>query len=240
MRKSRLSTYTEKKTKKTIFLSIIGIVIILFLVLRFGLDLLVNFSLFLSGPRSQVESQSNSNSINYLAAPVLNPTFTATNSAEVNITGKAMPDSDITLYLNGSTQDQTKAGSDGIFSFNEILKNGDNQIKAKAQNGNKKSDYSDPLNILYTNSAPTLDISTPFDGQTFNNNQTVSDNTINITGQTDSGATVTINNFIATVDENNNFSYSFAMQNGDNQIKIIAVDQAGNKTEKDLKITYSP
>jgi hypothetical protein len=30
-----------------------------------------------------------------------------------------------------------------------------------------------------------------------------------------------------------------ALKDGDNQIKVIATDAAGNKTEKQIKVTYS-
>jgi outer membrane lipopolysaccharide assembly protein LptE/RlpB len=48
-----------------------------------------------------------------------------------------------------------------------------------------------------------------------------------------------VNGFWAVVDDNNNFSYTLPLQSGDNQIKIVAIDQAGNKAEKDLKVNFS-
>jgi bacillopeptidase F len=84
-----------------------------------------------------------------------------------------------------------------------------------------------------------LDVSSPSDGQGFNKNQVNTGNTINVAGKTDQGVSVTVNGFWAVVDDNNNFSYTLPLQNGDNQIKIVAVDLAGNKTEKDLKVNFS-
>ena len=62
-------------------LSIIGIAIILFLLFRFGIDALVNFSVFISGSKNQTTTQNNQ--INYVATPILNPLFQATNSAHI-------------------------------------------------------------------------------------------------------------------------------------------------------------
>ena len=59
-------------------------------------------------------------------------------------------------------------------------------------------------------------------------------------GKTDSGVRITVNGFWAVIDENNNFSYSLPLQDGDNAIKVVAQDQAGNKAEKEIKVTYSP
>jgi bacillopeptidase F len=219
-------------------LSIVGIAIILFLLFRFGIDFLVNFSVFLSGSKNQATTQ-NLNQISYITAPTLNPLPQATNSAEIVISGQATKNYQILLYLNGSNVDQTTVDENGAFSFSENLVSGDNQIKAKAEYDSKESDFSDTIDVVYKNSSPTLDIVSPNDGQTFNKNQVNTGNTITVTGKTDSGVSVTVNGFWAVVDDNNNFSYTLPLQNGDNQIKIIAVDQAGNKTEKDLKINYS-
>jgi bacillopeptidase F len=238
MRRSRLNKNFEKKTKRTMILSIIGILIILFILFRFGIDALVNFSLFISGNRNQATTQ-NANQINYVATPILNPLSQATNSAHIIISGQSLKDYSILLYLNGGNVDQVNTDKNGAFVFKEDLISGDNLIKVKAKFNDKQSNFSDAINVVLKNSPPTLDVSTPNDGQGFNKNQVNTGNTINVTGKTDQGVSVTVNGFWAVVDDNNNFSYTLPLQNGDNQIKIVAVDQAGNKTEKDLKVNFS-
>jgi len=237
MRRSRLNKNFEKKTKRTMILSIIGILIILFLLFRFGIDALVNFSLFISGNKNQATTQTNQ--INYIAIPILNPLPQATNSAHIVISGRSSKGYQVLLYLNNSNVDQVNADENGSFVFSENLVSGDNQIKAKAKFNNKQSDFSDTIDVTLKNSPPTLDVSSPSDGQGFNKNQVNTGNTINVTGKTDQGVSVTINGFWAVVDDSNNFSYTLPLQNGDNQIKIVAIDQAGNKTEKDLKVNFS-
>jgi len=234
MRRSRLTKNFEKKSRKTLFLSIVGILIVLFLLFRFGIDALVNFSSFISGSKGAPASTT-TNQINFIAPPILNPLVPATNSAQIIITGKAAKDQTIDLYLNDSNIDQTQVDDNGNFSFHPNLKNGDNQIKVRAELKGKQSDFSDSFNVAFKNSPPTLDVSTPNDGQSFKRDQ----NTASVTGKTDAGVTVTVNGFWAVVDDSNNYSYTLSLQNGDNQIKIIAVDQAGNKAEKDLKVNYS-
>jgi bacillopeptidase F len=218
-------------------LSIVGIAVILFILFRFGIDFLVNFSLFISGNKNQTITQTNQ--INYVAAPILNPLPQATNSAHIVISGKSAKDYQVLLYLNNSNVDQTNADKNGIFVFSEDLTNGNNQIKVKAEYNNKQSNFSDTIDVVYKNSPPTLDVSSPSDGQKFDKNSIGSGSSINVVGKTDAGVSVTVNGFWAVVDDNNNFSYTLPLQNGDNQIKIVAVDQAGNKTEKDLKVNYS-
>ncbi|HYM65385.1 MAG TPA: hypothetical protein VES68_02790 [Candidatus Sulfotelmatobacter sp.] len=234
MRRSRLNKNTEKKTKKTITLSVIGILIVLFILFRFGLEFLVNFSLFLSGSKNQV-STNTSNNINFINPPILNNLPNATNSAEIIIAGKSDKNTNVLLYINSKNVDDILVNKDGLFVFRENLNPGDNQIKVRAQLSDKKSDYSDTLDILYKNSQPSLDVNSPSDGQTFKKDQ----NSANVSGKTDPGVSVTVNGFWAVIDDNNNFSYSLPLQNGDNEIKIVAVDQAGNKTEKDIRVNYS-
>jgi bacillopeptidase F len=238
MRKSRLNKNFEKKSQKTLILSIIGILIVLFLLFRFGIDILVNFSTFISGSKNSQTSEQ-TNQINYIAPPILNPLVSATNSAQIVITGKAIKDQTVNLYINNSQTDQIQTDKNGVFVFTETLKSGDNQIKTKAENNGKQSDFSNAFDVVLKNSAPTLDISSPSDGQRFDKNSIGTGNSVNVSGKTDQGVSVTVNGFWAVVDDNNNFSYTLPLQNGDNQIKIIATDQAGNKTEKDIKINYS-
>lgn len=235
MRRSRLNKNVEKRSRKTIVFSIIGILIILFILFKFGIEFLVNFSLFVSGPKNQTNTSGNSNLINFVPPPVLNPLPTATNSAKIIISGKASANENIILYINDSNVDQTQTDSKGNYVFNESLSSGNNQIKTQALYKDKKSDFSDTFGVIYKNSQPKLDISSPSDGQSFQKDQ----NSVNVTGATDAGVTVTVNGFWAVIDDNNNFSYNLPLQNGDNEIKIIATDQAGNKTEKDLKVNYS-
>ena len=239
MRRSRLSKNFEKKSRRTILLSVIGILIVLFLLFKFGIDILVSFSSFISGSNNQQTSQGNSNQINYIAPPILNPLVSATNSAQIVISGTASKNQTIDLFINNVQVDQIQSDKNGIFVFNESLKSGDNQIKTKVEDNGKQSDFSNTSDVIYKNSPPTLDVSSPSDGQTFNKNQIGTGNTISVNGKTDSGISVTVNGFWAVVDDSSNFSYTLPLQNGDNQIKIIATDQAGNKTEKDLKVNYS-
>ena len=231
---SRLSRRLESQSRKNLFLSMLGIIIVLILLARFGIPLLVNFSLFLSGQKNDGPSKNTSSA--YLSPPVLNQTANATNSAEFIITGTAVKGEEIHLYVNDSLSEKQETGDSGNFSFKVTLQTGDNKIKVKAKKDENESDFSNELEIVYKNEPPSLSLDSPNDGQKFEKDQ----NTARVSGKTDSGIRVTVNGFWAVIDENNNFSYSLPLQNGDNTIRIEAIDQAGNKTEKEIKVTYSP
>lgn len=234
-RRSRLYRNLEKQTKKNLILNLLGIFIVLFLLIKFGIPILANFALFLSNTKSNV-STTIQQGPNFISAPQLNPLPDATNSAQLKISGIAQASSTIDLYLNDGIVDKTQADKNGNFSFDEILNKGNNKIYVKSRVDKNISDYSQIFNVIFKNTNPALTINSPNDGEQFSKDQSP----INITGTTDPDTKVTINGFWAIADQNSNFSYQMPLQNGDNQIKIIAVDSAGNKTEKDIKVTYSP
>ena len=232
---SRLSRRLESQSRRNLFLSVIGIIVVLVLLLKFGIPLLVNFSLFLSGQKKPDESSKSTSSI-YLSPPVLDQSANATNSAEFIITGTAARDEEIDLYVNDLLSDKKGAEDNGNFSFKVTLQTGANKIKAKAKKDGKESDFSNELEVTYKNGPPGLSVNSPTDGQKFEKDQS----TIQVLGKTDSNVRITVNGFWAVIGENNSFSYSLLLQNGDNIIKIVAQDQAGNKAEKEIKVTYSP
>jgi hypothetical protein len=234
-RRSRLTLKTEKRTRKTIVLTSFGILIILILLIKFGVNLLVGFSVFLAGTKNQSPTNSSSSSEAFIASPVLNPLPGATNSAKIDISGKSQPDKIIELYINNNLKDSAQADKMGNFLFSQTLFNGENQIRTRAMKNNQLSDFSTSFSVFFKNTTPSLTVDYPSDGQSFSKDQ----NSINVKGKTDSGVTITVNGFWAIIDENNNFSYNLPLQNGDNQIRIIATDQAGNNSEKNLKVSYS-
>lgn len=233
-RRSRLSTYQAKKNKKTMILSIVGIVIVLIVLFKFGIEALINFSLFLSG-NSNTPISVSKNDVGYVAPPVLNPLPTATNSAAVIITGSSDKNRTIVLYINREEKDNVETNDGGAFEFDENLSKGDNLIQVKAKNKDKVSDFSNFYTVTFINTPPKLNVSSPNDGDSFHRE----DKSVNVTGQTDPNVIVTVNGFTAVIDENNNFSYNLPIHDGDNQIQVVAIDQAGNKSEKDLKVNYS-
>lgn len=225
----------EQKTKKNLFLSLVGIILVLLLVFKFGLPLLINLSLFLSGSKGNQEQTENKDP-SFIAPPILNPFPQATSSANVVISGVASKDQVVNLYINDNFINKTKTKEDGTFSFEEAIEPGENVIKAKAVVKDKESEFSEPLTLVFKSAPPSLDIREPIDGQSFGKEQNIAD----VHGITDPDVKITVNGFWAITDSQGLFSYRLPLQNGENKIKIIATDIAGNRTEKDVRVTYSP
>lgn len=236
MTRSRLSKRLERQSQKTFLLSILGIAFIVFALIKFGMPLLINFSLLLTGKDTgDFKSQ---NSASFVPPPVLDPLFDATNSAQIKISGKATKDETIKLYVNGELTDNVKVKDDNGFEFKNVtLKDGENSIRTKAQRENKEeSDFSQQIIVVYKKDSPSLTIDSPSDGQSFLKDE----NSVNVSGKTDLEAKVTVNDFWAIVDDLGQFSYNLSLKIGENQIKIVATDIAGNKTQKEIKVSYSP
>jgi len=169
--------------------------------------------------------------------PVFNPLFEATNSAQISISGFAEGESTVKLFFNNKEED-VLADQEGKFTFSNLnLKEGQNRVYAIAvdKRGNE-SNYSEKIDILYDNKPPELDISQPQDGETIS----TENNRIEIVGKTDEGANILINEHFVVIDSEGNFSYQISLDKGENEIKVVSKDKAGNQTEKTIKINYSP
>jgi len=234
--RSRLYKRLESKSKKNILVNVILIVFIIVILAKFGIPMIINFTFFISGKTSSKIDTIQKNSVSFVAAPVLKSLPIATNSAEIVVTGEALDNQTVSLYVNNILVDQTKSESNGSFSFNVTLSEEENAIKVKSSSEDIESDFSKTLHISYKNSPPTLNIDNPADGETFSGEQ----KTISIEGKTDPLVKVTVNGYRAITDQGNNFFYNLPLKDGENIIKIIAVDGASNKTEKEIKVIYHP
>lgn len=229
--RSRLKTNIKRQSIHTI----LGIVAILLFLVFFGADLIVGISVVLDKLRGQTQEVTKTGSVDYIAPPVLNPIPKATNKNSITISGHtSFSDVEIKLFLNGEDVSKTKPNSDNTFNFESIsLTSGENEIKAKAINSDKKeSDYSQSITISYLDEEPELEIKTPQDAQTFKKDQSP----IRITGTTDKNVRVTINEFRAISQDDGTFYYLYNLKDGDNTISIVATDEAGNQTTKEIRI----
>jgi hypothetical protein len=235
MIESRLKKHLKQEAYKNVLLGTLGIVVVIVLLVLFGTKILVGFSLLVGNltGSSQDTDNATQNAATYIAPPALNPPFDATNSATITISGAAAPQEKISLYLNGEVVDRTTVKSDKSFTFTGVtLKNGDNSLKAKVVTDDKESDFSNEVKISFINKAPSLSLDNPQDGQGYKKEESP----IKVTGKTDPGVKVTVNDFRAIVDGQGTYTYLYNIHDGENDIKVVATDDADNKTTKEVKI----
>ena len=115
-KRSRLALRTKQRSQKTIILAGLGIIIILILLIKFGINLLVSFSVFISGNKNQPAANELFRQP-FIAIPVLNPLPNATNSASIVVSGNSQTGLKIDLYVNNDLKDSVQADSNGIFLF---------------------------------------------------------------------------------------------------------------------------
>lgn len=230
---SRRSRKLTEQIKKRLLINVVGIIVIIFLIFKFGIPLLTGFALFISSSKNSKPAVSQKITT-FLLAPMLISSFSATNSASIDIAGTAVSKTTIKLFVDNSYSDSIQSKDDGSFVFKNVsLHDGQNTFTAKVKNEKTQSDFSLPMVIIYQAKAPSVTIDFPSDGQTFSKD----DIRILVRGKTDNAdIKITVNDFWAITDDKGAYSYNLSLKNGDNQIKVDAVDQAGNKTEKTIKV----
>jgi|APSaa5957512622_1039677.scaffolds.fasta_scaffold16480_3 hypothetical protein len=237
VRKTRLERKREKESLRQAVKYLFLIFLSLFLLVKFGLPGLINMATFIgniSSSDNPIEKE------DQLAPrpPRLNPLPEATNSAQINVSGSAEPGTSIKLYVRGISIEETVASEESAFEFKKVhLREGENEIYTVAydDHGNT-SDDSSSYTVLVDNEKPEISIGTPSDGDKFFD----SDSPITVSGSTEEGAGLEINDHFVMVKSDGSYSTSVNLSDGDNEIKAVAVDEAGNRAEAVINVNYTP
>lgn len=238
-RSSRLNRRINNESKKQIYLSLLGIIILVFLIFRFGGSVIGFISDFFIGINESQEDTGNNNEQTFVQAPVLNPVPVATDSAAIYVSGiLQQEDAKVILFLNNDELGEIEIGKDGAFVKRITgLKEGDNEIKAQAKTKDRKtSAFSKIYTVNFSKKGPDLEVSSPSENQEFKKGS----EEITVSGKTNPDSTVTVNGFRAVVDGNGNFSYYLKLNDGENTITIVSTNNAGLSTKKEVKVRYSP
>lgn len=171
-------------------------------------------------------------------APIFKPLPEATNSSQLTISGFAESGATVKIFSSAEEPKEVIADNEGNFIFTNLkLRLGKNEFYATAidKEGNESAE-SKKINVYYDNEPPKLEIIEPVDGTTFWNesNKTV------IVGTTEPGVNLLINDHFVVVDKEGNFRHPLTLSIGENNFNIRATDKAGNQTNKNLTLNYSP
>ncbi|MBI2621720.1 MAG: hypothetical protein HYW63_03730 [Candidatus Levybacteria bacterium] len=237
MRRSRLSRKYQKKSTQTLILSVLGIAAVLFLLFRYGIPLISEASFLFGRITSSpgTNTNQNKNNENFVPVPTLDSLPKATRDEAITISGTSLSGLKVALYVNGNKENETDVSSDGTFEFSIGLSEGENIIKAKAIKEDKESEFSNSITISFIKEGPGLSIDAPAD-----NTDLKGQNPIEVKGKTDRDVHVTVNDFQAVSGNDGSYSYLLTLKEGGNEIKVVATDLAGNKTEKTIRVSYSP
>ena len=116
------------------------------------------------------------------------------------------------------------------------LEEGDNLIKVVARDEAKNESVSKPVKVIYDFKTPEIKVTSPTEGQEFFGRQK---QTISVYGElSEPNATLKINDAYVGLDNVGLFDQQVKLDEGENKIKLMAVDAAGNVSEKTIKVTY--
>jgi hypothetical protein len=169
--------------------------------------------------------------------PMISAPVTATFSATLKINGYGEKESEIIALNNGNeVARETITDEQGKFEFDLPLQDGENSVSfyAADKSGNE-SEATKAYFILFDNKVPTIELETPTDGQQIelrkNQNMTVK-------GKTEAEAKVYVNGRLTRANADGIFTTTMLLNEGENTIALKAEDQAGNFTEKTIKVNF--
>ncbi|MBI3577688.1 hypothetical protein HY086_06650 [Candidatus Gottesmanbacteria bacterium] len=234
MPSSRLRRSEEKREKRRIVLAISGTIAILAFLGFFGVKLLEGFSLFLDKLRGATPQQQTQNQL--ILPPVLDPPVEATNSATITISGRGQADLTFILYVNEKEFKKLPVPKDGNVTISNVtLDEGKNSISAKlSDDKGNLSDLSNVVTITVKKGKPDLDVTAPANGSTIFGDK----NAVTVSGKTNAENQVTVNDRFVVVRSDGSFEYTATLSPGENTLKIVAFDDAGNQTTVERKVTY--
>ncbi len=211
----------------------VGLFFLLFVV---GLRSIINATIFVNEliTGTSDSAQNEEMSEDFFGTLVLDEPFSATNSAQILMSGAVTEFNEVEYYINNVSVKKEKIAANDQFS-EEIgkLKTGSNKIYVVVQNTKaKQKKQSKVFTVLYIKDKPKLEIESPKDGDTTNKNE------LSINGKTDKDVEVTVNKSHVVIDLEGNFSKTFRLQEGENKIEVLATDIAGNEEKQTLTIKY--
>lgn len=233
---SRYGSYQQKQfAKKVVIFSITLLIFIIFL-FKFGINLLVNSSLFIGNLISGNKKINTLEKKNFFYGNIsVDSIPNATNSAKIIVSGNASNYDLIEFYINDEKVKEISyiTSDDGFSEEIGDLKEGKNEVHLEAKsNQSKNTKETEKFIVFYKDEKPKLEINEPKD------QLTVSKSEIKISGATDKETFIKINNLPTVVDSQGNFQTLFKLQNGENKIEITASDIAGNIESKTLTVTF--
>ncbi len=171
------------------------------------------------------------------APPRISSLPESTNNSSLQVSGNAEAGSVVKISFNNSVK-EVVADVNGNFSANFTLKQGENLVFATAgdKSGNVSSE-SKNFKVVYDDTPPKIEITKPNDGQSFYGS---GQQELEVQGKVEPGVNLNINDRFTSPSEEGLFTQRIKLSEGENTIKVVAIDQAGNKSEKSLSVKFYP
>ncbi|UZD14932.1 S8 family serine peptidase [Virgibacillus natechei] len=154
-----------------------------------------------------------------------------TNESEYTVEGTASPTTTAQVFNNEEEVGSAEVGDDGEFAIPTALTEGENEITVVSFLDGTSVGESEPVIATLDTEAPELTIDTPQDGDR-TNSETV---TVEGTVSDDHLDTVEVNGQEAEVTDGS-YSERIMVDNGENEIEVVASDLAGNTETQNVTI----
>ncbi|HEX7017809.1 MAG TPA: hypothetical protein VF209_02795 [Patescibacteria group bacterium] len=169
-------------------------------------------------------------------APIISSPVSATNSAQINISGFAEKGSEAVLVLNSEEFSREKVSDEGSFEFEVPLQDGENTLAFYAvDEAGNESGTTKTYRVVADQEAPELVIESPQDGTEIISR---TNQQLQIKGTAGEKAKVYVNDKLLFTKSDGSFSGSFQLQEGENKLLFKATDEAGNTTEKEITVRF--
>lgn len=233
--RSRLKRHQVKETRKqTIWYLLLSVLFVTFMV-KWGLPGLIQL---MSVDRGTSQLSGSREDELPLQAPVLSPLPEATPSAYIRVEGVGQSGQTIRLLVNGAKIDEDETDTDGSFAFDRVkLTEGENTIGVQAVDDQGKESAIREGKVILDTDAPEISITEPAEESQFYGRD---QQQLEIKGEVSEEETgVSVNGNYVSVNTEKKFVYRTKLTEGVNEFVIVAVDRAGNRTEKLFRVSFS-
>src|SRR5699024_7412154 len=155
-----------------------------------------------------------------------------TNEEEQTVEGTATPNTTVKLFNNDDETGEMDIGEDGEFSFDINLTEGDNVLKAESYVEDEMATESETVTVTLDTIAPDITITSPEDGDQINTETVV----VEGIAEDEHLDYVEVNGEVADL-SGEEFSQRIMLDQGENEIEVVAYDEAGNSSAETITVT---
>ncbi|HCQ30857.1 TPA: hypothetical protein DIU27_00540 [Candidatus Collierbacteria bacterium] len=223
---------TSKEKNRSRFYILLSVIFVIVL-LKWGIPFFIGVVAGDGAPRQNIDKD-----IIPPQAPTLSALPEATNSASLLVEGYTEANASLDILINDKISLTDKAKDDGSFSSIATMDADSNRVQVRATDESGNVSISEVEIVLLDRKPVEISVSSPKDGTEFfgKNNQVV-----DIKGEVNKkDAQIIINSSFVVVEKEGVFVHRIQLQNGNNEIRVVASDKAGNSTEKVFSLVYTP
>ncbi|MCJ7828087.1 Ig-like domain-containing protein [Patescibacteria group bacterium] len=232
-RSSRLNRIEESRNLRQAYLLIGLTILIIGSLIVFGLPIMIKVSTFMGELRSSGEISSNKDKVPP-QTPLLDSYPQDTNERNIELSGKTEAGVVVSILVNDYPLDDIISDNEGLFTVFVELNEGNNVIKISAQDPAGNESTTKQVSINFDHTPPEINLTNPSQPTS-----STEESKVLIQGTTEPSTYVYLNEQRLVVNVTGAFQSQHQLTEGENTLKLVAKDKAGNETEIELKITYS-